>query len=373
MVQPLPNKFKLLGFGFVFTVITNVFLHQHLTFSTSTSSSDSTNLPIPDETDGISKQISSSSSSGPKQSPPSNSITSLILPTNAEDRTSSSSSIGSSNPEPYNKTKYKYVPPSKDLEHNIWNESFATTTCGPSPYFDTFFSGSINFHSRYNEDLILFNKLFNTTTDIKNTSDNDNTTTIPSAITKGTFVELGAFDGLRESNSNFFETCLGWTGLLIEASRKSYEKLVQNRPKAHRMSFAPSCKEEGVIGFHSYPLTNAGVVNYTTHYKHSIDVPCGPLTPVLLDLFEDGHINFFSLDVEGSEYSVLETMDLSVLQIDVFMIEVINHFCKRDDKDCEVRNLVRKKMEHAGYKRYERIVRGSDIYIHPKSQYQFDS
>ena len=36
---------------------------------------------------------------------------------------------------------------------------------------------------------------------------------------KGTFVEIGALDGVTESNSQLFERCVNWTGILIEPNR----------------------------------------------------------------------------------------------------------------------------------------------------------
>ena len=73
-------------------------------------------------------------------------------------------------------------------------------------------------------------------------------------------------------------------------------------------------------------------------------------------------MNFFSLDVEGAEKLVLDTIDFSRVQIDILMIEVENSFCK---KGCEVRKQVRKKMADAGYEKHEGIVQASDVYIHP--------
>ena len=32
----------------------------------------------------------------------------------------------------------------------------------------------------------------------------------------GTFLELGAFDGWKESNTLHLETCLGWRGILVD-------------------------------------------------------------------------------------------------------------------------------------------------------------
>ena len=47
----------------------------------------------------------------------------------------------------------------------------------------------------------------------------------------GTFIEIGAFDGLKFSNSKFYEDSLGWTGLLIEPHPDTFAKLQLNRPK----------------------------------------------------------------------------------------------------------------------------------------------
>ena len=46
----------------------------------------------------------------------------------------------------------------------------------------------------------------------------------------GTFVEMGALDGLTLSVSLFFERHLNWKGLLIEANPLNYELVVKNRP-----------------------------------------------------------------------------------------------------------------------------------------------
>ena len=46
----------------------------------------------------------------------------------------------------------------------------------------------------------------------------------------GTFIELGALDGLTSSNTHLFEKCLNWTGILIEPGKENFEKLKINRP-----------------------------------------------------------------------------------------------------------------------------------------------
>ena len=45
----------------------------------------------------------------------------------------------------------------------------------------------------------------------------------------GTFLELGAHDGVTVSNTVWFERALGWSGVLIEASSKAFRSLAQHR------------------------------------------------------------------------------------------------------------------------------------------------
>ena len=61
----------------------------------------------------------------------------------------------------------------------------------------------------------------------------------------GFYFEMGAFDGVQESNSNLFEKCLGWSGLLVEASPQTFSIMKDNRPRNHRANVAPSCHVTG--------------------------------------------------------------------------------------------------------------------------------
>jgi hypothetical protein len=49
--------------------------------------------------------------------------------------------------------------------------------------------------------------------------------------TGGTFIEIGALDGMQFSNSWAFERCLNWTGVLVEGNSKNYKMLLAQRPR----------------------------------------------------------------------------------------------------------------------------------------------
>ena len=68
--------------------------------------------------------------------------------------------------------------------------------CGQAPNYETFFALPSTEHSRFEEDKIVYTRLFQAMANVQGK--------------KGTYVELGAFNGKTESNSRFFDVCLGW-------------------------------------------------------------------------------------------------------------------------------------------------------------------
>jgi len=257
---------------------------------------------------------------------------------------------------------YHYVPP---VRKDGIVAPIPGKECGAAPAFAGFFGLDHRQRSANNEDKWIYQNLF-----LENST---------SMVTPGTFVEIGAFNGMQESNSRFMEVCLGWEGLLVEGQPTNYQGVLRNRPLAHKMSFAPSCDTQyemrnRTIPFSNYPMTNSGLKGHAKTYdtKPMVDVPCGPFGPVLEDIFAFAgkQINFFSLDVEGSEMLVLGNIDFSTIKICVFMIEIENQHCKRSDSNCEVRQQVREKMVSEGYMMYQGLVPKSDIYVHPESPFQ---
>jgi len=253
--------------------------------------------------------------------------------------------------------RYRYLPAAPRFDYN----PYPAPICGKEiDFFDAFFKLDGKQRSRWNEDKFVYETFFK-----------DRTTTMTGSA--GTYVEIGAFNGIQESNTHFFDKCLGWEGLLVEGNPTNYQSVLENREFAHKMSFAPTCDgmdPNATVQFSRYPMTNAGLKGHAKTYdlKPMVDVPCGPFTPVLGDIFNGRPINFFSLDVEGAECLVLKTIDFQKIHIDVMMIEIRNNHCRTIH--CEVRKLVRKKMKEEGYKRYQSLVEASDIYVHPNSTFQ---
>lgn len=246
--------------------------------------------------------------------------------------------------------RYKYRVPTARWEG-------PSAECGEGPMFDKFFNQSEMKRSRAREDKILYEAFFRKR----------------GAAFKGKYVELGAFDGVKASNSRFFDLCLGWEGLLIEGHPVSFQRLVQNRPAAHRMNFAPSCSAEmaatnGTVRFSARDFTSAGLSEFVKA-RNEVLVPCGPLGPVLHHIFQGGTIDFFSLDVEGAELLVLDTVEFHAVRIDVLMVESWNRLCT---SQCAKRDAVRTKMKALGYRLMKTgFVPLSDLFVHSEFRHDF--
>jgi len=235
--------------------------------------------------------------------------------------------------------------------------------CGSGPQYDKFFSLTKTLQrSTSNEDKTIYNVLFETT--IPGSEEPSN---------RGTYVEVGAFDGIQGSNSRFYDSCLGWEGLLIEnSSPEVYGKLIKKRPYTHRMNFIPNCDVEiesgqrKTIRFDDKNLPTSGIVEDGD--KHdvnerlgggTIDVPCGSLNQVLRDMFHGGKINFFSLDMVGSANLVLEKLDFATLSIEILLV----NYHKEDMMSRTKSSL----LQNAGYALFNNVIEGSDLYIHKGS------
>jgi FkbM family methyltransferase len=231
--------------------------------------------------------------------------------------------------------------------------------CGPFPYAK-YFAQNLTRRSRHFEDKRIFDTFFKD---------------VPLEELKTyKYIEIGGFTGMDESNSRFFETCLGWEGLLVEPNPIPFQKLLVNRPHAHRASYAVSCTGEDAlanktVAFHNTIFSNAAQSDTDNALvgRGTIDVPCGPIHPIVLDVLGPS-VQFFSLDVEGAEPMVLRAIDFSAVFIEVMMIEVSNNFCM-PLQPCKQRTQVREIMQSNGYHRFEGYIPASDLYVHPQSRF----
>jgi FkbM family methyltransferase len=142
---------------------------------------------------------------------------------------------------------------------------------------------------------------------------------------KGTFLDLGANDGITFSNTRALAE-KGWTGVLVDASPKAFKKLEENyRNKIdfHLYNIALG-RKNGILTFNeSGPLIGSDdVALVSTFNQHEMDrfksaVQYEEIEAKCLTwlAFLAGcpikDFDFISMDIEGNEMDVLPYMDLT--------------------------------------------------------------
>ena len=161
----------------------------------------------------------------------------------------------------------------------------------------------------------------------------------------GTFLELGALDGKMVSNSFAFES-IGWKGMCIEANPRLFKSLLNNRPACVNVNALISTSNSKVEDYlmNSNPgynglsrLRNAKkLANEKISTVDSVKMKTSRLDFVFA---KHGitHVDFFSLDVEGAEMEVLQSINFDKVTFGVFLIEGGNT------------TLIRGLMERNGY------------------------
>ena len=161
---------------------------------------------------------------------------------------------------------------------------------------------------------------------------------------RGTFIEAGANDGIKQSNTLYFEQYFGWTGILIEPIPELSEACKQNRPLAKVVNAAlVSADHQG----ETIRMTYCGLMSTTVgsmqsedqrlaHTKvgvqfltngqtpYEVDVPTRTLSSII-DEFAVSEIDLLSLDIEGFEPSALRGLDLSRHAPQFILIETRHH------------------------------------------------
>lgn len=151
----------------------------------------------------------------------------------------------------------------------------------------------------------------------------------------GFFVDIGANDGVTFNNSLYFEK-IGWNGLAIEPHPSIYKALSSNRkcfcinvgvgPRIDSMVFraikGPVNMLSGFVDLYDTRHIERidREINLHGGKYEDVNIPCKRLTGILQD-FNVKDIDFLSIDVEGCELDVLESIDFREINISVISVE----------------------------------------------------
>tara|TARA_Y100000992_G_C21185707_1_gene452974 strand:+ start:185 stop:928 length:744 start_codon:yes stop_codon:yes gene_type:complete len=145
----------------------------------------------------------------------------------------------------------------------------------------------------------------------------------------GFFIELGAHNGLFQSNTAFFEKEMEWSGILIEPSLKGYEQCKKNRPNSICLNYACVSNDykdhyiEGDFEDNS-PMASVNAARLGGIEKRKKNMV--KVKTITLEKILDEHcktdIDFLSLDTEGYELEILKGVNFIKYRPKFLLIEV---------------------------------------------------
>jgi FkbM family methyltransferase len=140
----------------------------------------------------------------------------------------------------------------------------------------------------------------------------------------GFYIELGANDGISQSNSAKLEFENDWSGILIEPSSNSYEKCKNNRVKSICLNYACVSKDytsDEINGDFNGDLMSS-VDGKRLNSSYLTAVKATTLEKILEKYYPVGNIDFLSLDTEGYELNILKGLNLNKFRPNYMLIEI---------------------------------------------------
>ena len=184
----------------------------------------------------------------------------------------------------------------------------------------------------------------------------------------GIFIDIGAHDGKTISNTYFFEKELNWTGVCVEPILERYVELVKNRSCIcmnccvyNKHSIVPFAQSIGYTEMlsgiqetydprHLERLKNEqSIFGGTTNILNKVSYTLSEI----LTLNHIEHVDYLSIDTEGSELQILQGIDFEKFKIKVIDVEN-NYPDVFEPIDIFLTSKNYKKLIHIG---------GDDIYV----------
>jgi FkbM family methyltransferase len=194
---------------------------------------------------------------------------------------------------------------------------------------------------------------------------------------RGVFVDVGASDGVTINNTLFFEKEREWTGINIEPLGHLFDELVKNRPNCMNLPYvvANDTKEHLFIANQGYTEGLSGLLEsydprHHQRLHHELQTMGGTSYVVtvrtyplhqLLEKYKITHIHYLSIDVEGGEWNVIQSIDFHQCYIDVIGFE--NNYKEQSEPIVEY-------LKEKGYLRIGDYLQGDIFMIHQDSLFK---
>jgi FkbM family methyltransferase len=145
----------------------------------------------------------------------------------------------------------------------------------------------------------------------------------------GYFVEFGACDGKFISNSYLLESEFGWSGIVAEPARTFRKQISENRScrtdtrcvwsrTGEMLRFVETKEPE----YSTLPeLVHSDMVAQFRDVNETYEVETVSLNDLLSDHRAPEHIDYLSIDTEGTEFDILNAFDFSRYSFELITVE----------------------------------------------------
>jgi FkbM family methyltransferase len=146
---------------------------------------------------------------------------------------------------------------------------------------------------------------------------------------KGFFIEIGASDGIKFSNTFLLEKKYDWKGICVEPIPKNYKLLCENRTNSLCCDKAVynTSNLEVTFDIAQYDLLS-GISNNIDCHKNAVNKNKTQITVQTIslnDLLDNynapNFIDYLSLDTEGSELEILKTFNFEKYKFGLIDVE----------------------------------------------------
>ena len=141
-------------------------------------------------------------------------------------------------------------------------------------------------------------------------------------------VEVGAFDGIRYSNTIMLEKKFQLKTILIEPEPSNYKKILKNRPKSTCLNYAISHKEElvkficgGAVGGIISKMSKDHKKSFSSSFGKEIEILALPLSKVIKENSVK-EIYLLSIDCEGGDLDVIKSINFEEIFIHIIIVEI---------------------------------------------------
>jgi hypothetical protein len=193
------------------------------------------------------------------------------------------------------KAKYERL----EAEYAVWVKSYTAPNPRHQDFCMKFLTQQGDGNGQFVQDIFVFHNLFKYW---------------PMQGRKGFYVDSGINDAVVHSNTYFFDVCLGWAGLCVEPNEIYHHGIKTERT----CTLIPECisNQETTVLFEKNSgagkVLGAGGSTQCTTLERMLKRSVNPNQKV---------VDFWSLDVEGHEITILSSVDFKRTQVLALLVE----------------------------------------------------